>query len=232
MALRMWPWGRIIAGVIATIVLLAAVPLFFTSADMRRQFEAAVAVPELAHVEADCSKAGVYEGKFHHTCSSIYGLNFRIITKPPLTATSDVKSTLAGLLGHVTIVAPDGAVVFENTFRCDDFAYRRVDRDQWATATDMEHCPLRGRWNSPGIFTVRFALDHGSAGLKNISHELVVAYQFDGIEALGALEARLYGIVGCTIAGVLALVVIVITIAKRRKSIKTASSAEAVRQGT
>jgi hypothetical protein len=228
MAISKRPWGRIVAGVVATIVLLAAINLFFTSADMRQQFAAALASPELIHVEADCSKAGVYEGKFRHTFSAVYGLNFRIVTKPPLTASNDVKSTLAGLLGRVTIVSPDGATVYENTFRCEDFAYRRVDRDQWATATDMEYCPLRGRWNSLGSYTVKFAIDHGSAGLKDIPHAIVVAYQLDGVEPLGAFGACLFGIAGCTIAGILTLAVILITIRKHRKSITTPSAKEVI----
>ncbi len=119
-----------------------------------------LAAPELVRVEADCSKAGVYEGKFQYTCGAVYGLNFRIATKPPLTTTGDVKAALAGILGHVTIVVPDGAIVYENTFRAEDFDYRRVDRDQWATVTDTEYCPLRGRCHSPGIFRVKFVIDH------------------------------------------------------------------------
>ena len=214
MAVRKWPWGRIITGSLAVVIVLLAVPLFLTAADMHERLDAALAAAQLVRVEADCSKTGVYEGSFYPTLGVAYGLNLRIMTKPPLAVPKDVKSALAGLLGQVTIVAPDGAAVYENAFRSGDFAYRRVDRDRWAAATDMDYCPLRGRWHSEGVYRVKLVIDHGAAGLKRIPHAFVVAYQFDGMEALGAFEACLYGVAVCTIAGFLFLAVVLISIAK------------------
>jgi hypothetical protein len=116
-------------------------------------------------------------------------------------------------------MGPDGAIVFEKPLHAENFAYRRIDGDRWGIVTDGEYCPLRGRWMSEGTSTLKLVVDRGAVRLTAIPHTLVVQYQMDGMEYVVAQMAWLYGAVGCTIAGFLILVTVVVTIVKHRPSL-------------
>jgi hypothetical protein len=212
MARRKWPWGRIVTGVVAGVILLVAMPLFFTSADIRRRADSAQ-VAELAHLKADLSKPGVCDAEFCHTFGSAWGLYLQLSTKAPLTSAEESQAVLEGLAGQVTILAPDGAMVHEQSFSSRDFFYRSLHPKQPKT-TVMECGFCRGLWSAEGVYKVKFAIDHGSPRMADFPHSLIVRYELDGLEYVMAGMSCLYAIAGCTIAGLLISVIFLVTMAK------------------
>lgn len=85
--------------------------------------------------------------------------------------------------------------------------------------------------NTEGTYQLKLTVEKGAPKLAGVPHALVVRYEICGMEYLIANIACLIGIFGCVIAGILAMSVILITLAKRRKNAKTAADREPVSQG-
>jgi hypothetical protein len=226
MGMRKCPWGRILTGAVAAVLFCVAIPLFFTSAEIRRRADEAQTA-ELLRLRVDLSHPGEFEGKLECTFQHAWGLRFQIVTEPSIAATTEpsaasaeaAQSHLAGLDGHLTIAGPDGAVVFEKPLRAGDFACRRIEHDRWGIATGVEYCALRGTWMSPGASggtnVLKLAVDRGAVRLAGMPQVLMAQYELDGLEYVFARALWLFGFVGCAIGGLLVLAIIGVTIAKR-----------------
>jgi hypothetical protein len=229
--MRKWPWVRIALGVVAAVILFFAIPLFFTSAKIYRCTNEALTA-ELMRRKVDLSHPGEFAWKFNNTLEDPpllpYGLRFQVVTEPPITLEKEAQSILMGLSGHLTIVGPDGTVVFKKLLQAEDFDFRRIDnpQGQWGITTDLEYCPLRGRWITEGTSVLKLSVDRGAVRLTDIPHSLVVQYQLDGLENLGALMAWLYGAASSAIAGLLVLVIILATIPKTPSSCQETNSGQ------
>ena len=69
---RRWPWGRIIAGAVAAVILFFAVDFLVSAAECQR-FADAAQTAEPIHLKVDLSKPGVYTGEFRHTFTIAHG---------------------------------------------------------------------------------------------------------------------------------------------------------------
>ena len=208
MKIRKWPWGRIVTGVVAAVILLLAVPLFFTSADIRRRADEAQAA-DLLRLNADLSKPGVYSGKFKHNFSPAHGNCVQILTGLPSTSYEETAAIVEGMTGCLTITRLDDGVSYKQNFGPKHFESMWFDN---ATRVPV----IRFRCSRETSYELKLAVEKGASRLVGVPHTVVVRYEICGMEYMSAAFLWLIGVAGCSIAGIIILVIVVVTIKKRR----------------
>jgi hypothetical protein len=207
MAIRKWPWGRIVAGTVATIILLLVIPLFFTSADIRHRADEARKA-ELLHLKADLSKSGTYSGRFLHNFAMAHGNYVQVVTAAPSGSYEQAKAVIEGLAGRLTVTQVGSGASYNIEFGPKCYDVFRIDDNRWAFTIPF-HC------STEGDYELKLTIDKGAPRLAGVPHSLVVRYQICGMEYCVAQIACLLGIAGCAIAGILILVIVIVTIKKR-----------------
>jgi len=201
------PWGRIVAGAVAALVLVIAANFLFASAQARSRADAA-RVAEPIRLAVDFSKPGTYTGKLNHTFCNACSDYLEIITESPLTSRESAMEIAEGLKGHLTIAEPQGTVITEQSFG-PKFGCTQVASDRWVPIIDFGHFP-------EGVYNLNITVDAGVPRLTGIPHSLVGRYQLCGIEYIPAEILRLLGIGGCSLSALIGLVIVVVTVKKRR----------------
>jgi hypothetical protein len=208
MQMRKWPWSRIVTGVVAAGLLSFAIPLFFECVDEQHRADEA-RESDLIHWKVDLSKPGQYKGAFHHNYDLAHCQYIAIVTDPPLTSSEEATTILEGLKGRLSVVDSDGGVVFEKPIDAKYFGCRKIEEKNWMPEIDFGHFAL-------GKYELRVVVDHGGPRLASVSQTLVARYFLCGLERTINQVMWLLGLGACTIAGILILVVVRITIKKRR----------------
>jgi hypothetical protein len=210
MAIRRWPWGRIVATVVAAVVLWLTVPSFFCSADLYRRADRAK-VAELVRMKVDLSKPGTYSAKFTHDFPPAHGNCVQILTEANPRSFEEAESLVAGLHGRLVITPPGDAAPYEPEFGPNGFGATRLDDGKFVPAM-MFHC------GDQGEYKLKMIVDRGAPQLAGVAQTIVVRYVICGMEYMVAQIAWLIGLVGCLAAGTLLFVVAAVTVAKRRKA--------------
>jgi hypothetical protein len=204
---RRWPWGRIVAGVVATVILGVGVNFLIVGAECRTKADAAK-VAEPIRLAVDLSKPGVYTGRLHHTFVNAHSNYLEIVTDSPLVSPENAQSIVEGLTGQLTIRAPQGAVVTESTFG-PEFRCIQLDSDHWTPIIDFGHF-------AEGDYDLDFTVNTGAAQLVGVRHSLVGRYRLCGMEYMPAGVLWLLGIAGCVVFGLISLVVAIVTVRKNK----------------
>jgi hypothetical protein len=207
MTTRKWPWVRIVAGVLASALLCFAILMFFECADTQRRNDEARRT-DLIHWKVDLSKQGEYKGEFRHNYGMAHAQYVAIVTEPSLTSSDEAKAILEGLRGSLSVVDSSGGVVYETPFNAEQFDCREMREKNWLPAVDFGHFD-RGRYE------LRLVVEHGAPRLSGVSQTLVARYFLCGMEQTVVEVMWLFGVGACTIAGILVLVIVTITIKKR-----------------
>jgi hypothetical protein len=204
-------WGRIITGVVAGIMLLLAIPLFFTGAEIRRRADEA-RTTELLRLKADLSKPDAYSGTFTYRFTAAHGGCIQLLTVPPRTSFEEARGMLDGIRGNLVITRlSDGITYWKQEIAPAHFEYLRTDSETLVPV-------LRFHCNTEADYEMKLLIDTGAVRLAGIPQTLSVRYEICGLEYMPAALASLLGIVGCTIAGILILVTVVVTVAKRART--------------
>jgi len=216
MAAHRWPWGRIVVGIVVAVILLFSIPLFFTSADIRRRADKA-RTAELMRLKVDLSKPGVYSGTFNHDFEAAHGNYVQIVTNVPSASYEQAEAIVEGLVGHLAVTGFDQQGGYEQEFGPKDYDCMRADDGRWAPVVRF-HC------STAGNYRLKFTVGKGAPKLAGIPQALVVRYEICGLEYLVANLACLLGIAGCTVAGVIILLIVIVTMKKRHSSTRTPSA--------
>ena len=100
------PWGRIIAGTLAIVLLGIGVWACWTSCQSRAEANAA-ATAEPIRLDVDLSKPGEYWGEFHHTfAGGAHGENLGIEAVSGFAFAEAAAAAIEGIAGSVEIIDP------------------------------------------------------------------------------------------------------------------------------
>lgn len=210
MSLRRWPWGRIVAGVLAAALLLVAIPFLQSSANLRRQADKA-RTTELVRMKVDLSKPNTYSAKFTHYIECAHGFQLELQTDKDLRSPEDVRAMLQGVHGRLTTTRLADGQSGDQDVDVSCFECRRIDDTHWVPVIPFHR-------STEGDYEVRLSIDRGAQQLVGVPQVLVVRYEICGMEYLVAQFAWMIGAAGCLIAGILTFVIVVVTIVKRRKA--------------
>jgi hypothetical protein len=216
LGLRKRPWGRIVAGAVAALILVIAVNFLFASAQARSRADAA-RVAEPIRLAVDFSKPNTYMGKLSHTFCNACSDCLEIVTESPFASPEDAMKIAEGLKGRLTITDSQGTVITERSFgpeiRCTQVASGR-----WVPIIEFGYFP-------EGTYDLKLSIDAGAPLLVSVPHTLVGRYQLCGIEYIPAQILWLLGIGGCSLSVLIGLVIVVVTVKKRRDSLALLNAA-------
>ncbi len=199
---RCWPWGRMVAGTVAGIILCFAVSFFVASVESRQGADAAKTA-EPCRLQVDLSKPGDYSGKFCQTFVNAHCNYLQILVEPPLASADDAVAIVKGLRGNYSIVASNGNAVEKRNFESSDIhGIPLADRDHWVPAIDFGNLPK-------GDYTIIFVIEEGAPQLSGIPQVIVGHYALCGMEYVISTVEGWLGI-GCSIvAGIIILVIVI-----------------------
>ena len=215
---RRWPWGRIVAGVVAGAIFLLAVPLLFSGAEIRRQLDAA-RIAEPIHLKVDLSKPGAYSGDFHHTFIGAHSNFLQIVPESPFPSHEKAVAVIEGMQGHYSMIEPHGTVVHQQRFGPTGFDAVQVESNRWVPILGFDRFGF-----DEGVYKMKLTVDRGAPRLGGVSHAIVGRYDLCGVEYVAATIIPMYGVAGCVIAGIIVLVIVVVTLRKRSLSASPAPS--------
>jgi hypothetical protein len=215
------PWGRIIAGAIAAIILCISVEFFLSAAEDRHVADAAQ-VAEPIHLKVDLSKPGVYRGEFYHTFRGAHSDFLQIVPESPFKSHEEAVAIVKGLRGSVSIVGSDGTVVCAQRFGPDQFPTVQIENEGTFPLLGSSHFDF-----DEGVYELTLTVDQGAPGLAGVPHVLVGRYGLCGIEYMAAEIGWMIGVAGCVIAGIIVLAIVVVSLRKRSTPLMPDSAGKA-----
>jgi hypothetical protein len=216
---RRWPWVRIVLGVVAVVLLIFGVSWLFESVDYHRRAVEAEAA-ELIHLEVDLSKPGTYAGTLAKAFPPAHSHALLLKTDPCFNSQEAAEAAFQGLTGHLTIVDPQGETVFDNDLNATSFYARGLGDGTWEpTLIAHGHFP-----DQPCQLTL--VVDIPASNLDGVPQVLVGRNFFCGVEFLVGYIVWWLGIISCMLAGILGFLVVVITVAVRRRQPATSAPAD------
>lgn len=216
---RCWPWGRIVAGTVAGVILCFGANFFVDSVKLRREADEA-RIAEPIRLQVDLSKPGVYSGKLHQTFVNAHGNYLHIMLDRPLASRDEAAAIVAGLRGSLSIADMNGTVVCEDRFDASRiYGVPLVDREHWVPAIEFGHF-------AKGDYMLKIVIVEGAPRLSGVPHAIVGHYALCGMEYVVSTIAIWLGIACCMVAGVIFLFIVIVS---RRKAATGTRSVQTVR---
>jgi hypothetical protein len=201
------PWGRIVAGVIATVILSFAGWCLYSAFDWQNRADAA-RVAEPIRLKADLSKPGLYKGPFHHTFTAACSNHLMIATEPLSASREEAEAAADGLRASWAIAGPQGEVVSKGILDARVLRGLQLEHGLWCPAVEFGHFPA-------GDYELTLTVSQGSPKLSSVPHAVVACYNLCGVEYVPVQVLRLIAVVGGVIGGILVLAIVIVTLERR-----------------
>ena len=198
--------GRTISSVIASLLLVAGVYFLIWAHHQRQEFQRWTTAKPI-DMAVDVSHPGHFSGEFRQTCQTSHGEAVCLEMPSNLLASASASNVLASLQFDCTIADAQGTQVVKSSFDGD-----RLDGDRLIDGAIpvVFIAPFK-----KGIYTLTLTVSKGAPALAGVHQRLVARYELCGLEMMPASMATVMGVAAIVIAGIILLVVLVITKLKR-----------------